>query len=288
MRRSFSLIALLILCAVAIAACGSSNKDTTTSAAATSTAASDKCSKENLTTRTPGVLTVATDSPAFPPYFEDNKPENGKGFESAVAYAIAKQLGFANADVKWVKQPFNGSYAPGPKRFDFDVNQISITPERSKAVDFSAPYFTAPQAIVVPKGSKYAHVTSLADLQHAKFGVQVGTTSLDAVNETIKPSSAPKVFNNSNDVVTALKENLVDAVAVDLPTAFYITAAQVEGSTIAGQFKAPGGDQWGALLAKGSPLTDCVSAAVTKLQANGTLSKLQTKWMGGASAPDLT
>jgi polar amino acid transport system substrate-binding protein len=176
MRRSFSLIALLILCAVAIAACGSSNKDTTTSAAATSTAASDKCSKENLTTRTPGVLTVATDSPAFPPYFEDNKPENGKGFESAVAYAIAKQLGFANADVKWVKQPFNGSYAPGPKRFDFDVNQISITPERSKAVDFSAPYFTAPQAIVVPKGSKYAHVTSLADLQHAKFGVQVGTS----------------------------------------------------------------------------------------------------------------
>jgi polar amino acid transport system substrate-binding protein len=283
MRRTLILIALLTLCALVLAACGSKKK----SSPPATTAAAAACTKASLQTHSAGMLTVATDSPAYPPYFVADKPANGKGFESAVAFAIAKQLGYAPGDVKWVTEPFDSSYAPGPKAFDFDVNEISITPQRAKAVDFSAPYFTAPQAIVVPKGSKYAHVTSLAALKGAKFGVQVGTTSLDAVTSSIKPSSQPKVFNTSDDVVTALKEHLVDAVVVDLPTAFYITTGQVTSATIAGQFDAPGGDTWGALLAKGSPLTSCVSQAVTKLRAAGTLASIQSRWMGGASAPAL-
>src|SRR5205814_7043908 len=149
-----------------------------------------------------------------PPYFENNDPRNGKGFESAVAYAIAQKLGYAKSQVDWVTEPFDASYAPGPKHFDFDVNEISITKPRQKEVDFSTPYYQAPQAIVVAKGSKYVGATSLAALRGASIGVQIGTTSLDAVNSFIKPSNQPKVFNNSNDVVTALKQHQVDAVVV--------------------------------------------------------------------------
>jgi polar amino acid transport system substrate-binding protein len=179
-----------------------------------------------------------------------------------VAYGIARQLGFRPSEVKWVTESFNASYAPGPKDFDFDVNQISITDKRKRAVDFSAPYYTAPQAVVVPKGSKLAGISSLSELKDATIGVQIGTTSLDAVQSVVQPSKQTKVFNDSNDVVTALKQNQADAVVTDLPTAFYITAAQVPGSKIVGQFDAPGGDQWGALLEKDSKLTSCVSKAV--------------------------
>jgi polar amino acid transport system substrate-binding protein len=281
--------ALVVAAALALSACGSSNDSTSSTPAAASTTAAQSCDKANLDLYKSGQLTVATDKPAFPPYFEDNKPENGKGFESAVAYAIAKKLGFAPTEVKWVVEPFNSSYAPGPKKFDFDVNQISINPARSKRVDFSAPYFTAPQAVVVPKGSSASSVTSLADLAKAKIGVQLGTTSLDAVNQTVKPSQQPQVYNDSNDVVQALKQKRIDAVVVDLPTAFYITAAQVPGSKIVGQFAAPGGDNWGALLAKDSKLTPCVSKAVGELKSDGTLDALQKKWMGAAAgAPELS
>ncbi len=188
----------------------------------------------------------------------------------------------------WVTEPFNSSYAPGPKDFDFDVNQISITPAREQHVDFSAPYYTANQAVVASKGSPAASATSLADLKDATIGVQIGTTSLDAVNAQIQPSTQPKIFNNSNDVVTALKEDQVDAVVVDLPTALYLTAAQVPDATIVGQFSAPGGDQWGALLAKDSPLTSCVSQAIDTLRSSGELGQIQTRWMSqAAKAPVL-
>jgi polar amino acid transport system substrate-binding protein len=283
--------ALVVAAALALSACGSSNDSTssTSTPAAASTTAAQNCDKANLSLYKDGQLTVATDKPAYPPYFENDKPENGKGFESAVAYAIAKQLGFAPSEVKWVVEPFNSSYAPGPKKFDFDVNQISINPARSKRVDFSAPYFTAPQAVVAPKGSSAATVTSLSDLASKKIGVQIGTTSLDAVNQVVKPSQQPQVYNDSNDVVQALKQKRIDAVVVDLPTAFYITAAQVPGSKIVGQFDAPGGDNWGALLAKGSKLTACVTKAVNELKSNGTLDQLQQKWMGAAAgAPKLS
>jgi polar amino acid transport system substrate-binding protein len=191
--------------------------------------------------------------------------------------------------VEWTVVPFNASYAPGPKDFDFDVNQISITPKRAEQVDFSSPYYTANQAIVALKDSPLASATSLADLADAKIGVQIGTTSLDAVNEAIQPSSDPQVFDNSNDVVSALKNGQVDSVVVDLPTALYLTAAQVPTATVVGQFESSGDeDQWGALLQKGSSLTPCISAAVDALQSSGELPKIEKQWMSdSADAPIL-
>jgi polar amino acid transport system substrate-binding protein len=287
--RSRSLLAVLVLPAtIAIAACGSSSGGSSSSTPVSQTGPANPCAKANLDLYKSGQLTVATDKPAFPPYFENDDPTNGKGFESAVAYGIARRLGFTPAQVKWTVEPFNSSYAPGPKKFDFDVNQISITPARAKVVDFSRPYFTAPQAVVAKKGSQLATATSLAALKDSTLGVQVGTTSLDAVQAVIKPSKQPKVFNDSNDVVTALKQGAVDAVVVDLPTAFFLTAAQVPGSKIVGQFSAPGGDTWGALLKKGSSLTACVNQAIARMRSSGELASLTKRWMGAASgAPTL-
>lgn len=274
--------ALLLPALVLVAGCGSSDEDSTTSASA------ETCKPGQLPTQQDGVLTVATDKPAYPPYFEDDDPTNGEGFESAVAYAIADQLGYPKAKVKWTVEPFNSSYAPGPKGFDFDVNQISISPVREKAVDFSSPYYTANQAVVALKGSDAADAKSLADLQDAQIGVQIGTTSLDAAEAEIEPSEQPEVFNNSGDVVTALKNEQIDAVVVDLPTALYLTAVQVPSATVVGQFSAPGGDQWGALLEKDSSLTACVSEAVDELRQSGELQRLETRWMSqAAGAPEL-
>jgi polar amino acid transport system substrate-binding protein len=287
--RSLSALLILPLIALGAAACGSDDSSSgSATPSATAAAAADTCAKDKLALNTAGTLTVGTDKPAFPPYFEDNKPENGKGFESAVAYAIADKLGFTKDEVKWVVVPFNSSYAPGPKHFDFDVNQISITPPRAKRVDFSTPYYTAPQAVVALKKSPAAKATSLSELADAKLGVQVGTTSLDAVTTTIKPKSQPQVYNDSNDTVRALKDGRVDAIVVDLPTAFYLTAAQVPSATITGQFAAPGGDDWGALLEKGSKLTACVNKALADLKSSGELKQITDRWMGGqAGAPTL-
>ena len=189
----FRLAALLSIVALAFAvgACGGDDSSDTSSSAgsAAATPAANACAKGRLDLCKPGTLTVGTDKPAFPPYFEDDDPTNGKGFESAVAYAVADELGFAKDEVKWTIVPFNSSYAPGPKQFDFDINQISITPQRAKRVDFSEPYFTAPQAVIALKGSSAARATDLADLKDAKLGVQVGTTSLDAVQASIKPTA---------------------------------------------------------------------------------------------------
>lgn len=273
-----------------LAACGSDDESDSkqAGAAAGTTAAAGTCEKASLALVNDGQLTVATDKPAYPPYFDGDDPSNGRGFESAVAYAIARQLGFDRGEVRWVIEPFNSSYAPGPKRFDFDVNQISITPQRERAVDFSTPYYTAPQAIVALDRSDAARARTLAELKDVQLGVQIGTTSLEAADAQIHPSKQPKVFNDSNDVVRALKQGQVDAVVVDLPTAFYLTAAQVENASIVGQFDAPGGDAWGALLARDSELTACVSRAVEELRADGTLDRLEQQWMGeAAGAPEL-
>lgn len=283
---------LLIALAALLAACGGSDSGSSSSAAAdtsgASSAAADTCAKDQLALKTPGQLTIGTDKPAYPPYFEDDDPANGKGFESAVAYAIAKQLGFTPDEVKWVVVPFDSSYAPGDKKFDFDVNQISITTDRQKVVDFSTPYYTAPQAIIVAKGSPFEGKTSLADFKDAQIGVQVGTTSLDAVDSLIAPSAQAKVFNNSNDVVAAFKQKQVDAIVTDLPTALYLTAAELENGVVAGQFSAPGGDQWGALLQKGSALTPCVDKAIEAMKADGELDNLTMTWMAEqAGAPEL-
>jgi polar amino acid transport system substrate-binding protein len=274
--------ALLLFVILVAAGCGSSDDSTDTSATAS-------CEPGKLPTQEQGVLTVATDNPAYPPYFEDNDPTNGEGFESAVAYAIGKQLGYPKAKVKWTTESFNSSFAPGPKDFDFDVNQISITPVREKAVDFSAPYYTANQAVVALKSSDAASAKSLEELQDAKLGVQVGTTSLEAAEAEIEPNDRPEVFNSSNDVVQALKNGQIDAVVVDLPTALYLTAVQVPEAAVVSQFSAPGGDQWGALLQKDSALTACVSEAIEALEDSGELQKITDRWMSkAAGAPELS
>jgi polar amino acid transport system substrate-binding protein len=283
MRARNVSIAFAVLGLGVLAGCGEKKEPV-----ATTTPSAANCSPNQLQTHSPGVLTIATDKPAYPPYFENNDPTNGKGFESAVAYAIADKLGFSRDQVKWTVEGFDASYAPGPKNFDFDVNQISITPAREKAVDFSAPYYTANQAVVALKGSPAAKATSLTDLKSAEIGVQIGTTSLDAVRQIIQPSTQEKVFDTSNDVVTALKQGQVDAVVVDLPTALYITAAQVQDATVVGQFAAPGGDHFGALLAKGSPETGCISWAIDQLRSSGELQKITDRWMSqAANAPKL-
>lgn len=280
-KKLFAAIALVPILLV-VAGCGSSKSDSSSSGGTEASAAS--CTPDQLQTQTEGTLTVATDKPAYPPYFENDEPANGEGFESAVAFAIGKQLGYAPVDVKWTVEPFNASFAPGPKNYDFDVNEISITPAREKAVDFSAPYYTANQAIVVLKSSAAAKAKSLEELKGLNIGVQVGTTSLEAVEDVIEPDSKPEVFNSSNDVITALKNEQIDAVVVDLPTALYLTEVQVPAATVAGQFAAPGGDQWGALLAKGSPLTSCVSEAIEELEGSGELEAINQHWMSQAVA----
>jgi polar amino acid transport system substrate-binding protein len=284
--RAAAILLSLIAALLVAAGCGGDDDDDAGSDE-TATAAAE-CEPGQLETVNEGQLTIATDKPAFEPYFVNDDPTNGKGFESAVAYAIADQLGFSREEVEWTVVPFNASFAPGPKDFDFDVNQISITPQRAEQVDFSSPYYTADQAVVAAKGSEAARATSLADLADANIGVQIGTTSLEAVEASIQPNEEPQVFDTSNDVVAALKQGQVDAIVVDVPTAFYVTAVQVPDGTIVGQFPAPGGDEWGALLEKDSPLTACVSQAIDELSDSGELQRIEDRWMSQvADAPTL-
>ena len=281
--RPTLLVLLLVALAALVAACG--DDESTDSTSSESVSLTD-CTPDTLETLSDGTLTIATDKPAFPPYFEDNDPTNGRGFESAVGYAIADQLGFSEDQVEWVVEPFNSSYAPGPKDFDFDLNQISITDKRAEAVDFSSPYYTADQAVVATSDSDLADASSLSDLADAEIGVQIGTTSLDAVTTSIEPGSEPQVFDTSNDVVSALQNGQVDAIVVDTPTALYLTAVEIQDGVIVGEFEAPEGDEWGALLEKDSPLTDCVSAAVDELSSSGELDRIQQRWInaGGGVA----
>lgn len=280
-NRSLPVLLLALLAALALAAvgCGDDDDDSTDSTTASASVSLDDCQADSLETVGDGVLTIGTDKPAYPPYFEDDDPSNGKGFESAVGYAIADKLGFTEDQVEWTVVPFNKSYAPGPKDFDFDLNQVSITPQRAKAVDFSEPYYEADQAIVAAKDSDLAGASSLSDFADASIGVQIGTTSLEAVEASIQPTSEPRVFQNSNDVVQALKQGQVDAIVVDVPTAFFLTAVQVPNAEIIGSFPAPGGDEWGAVLAKDSSLTDCVNAAITELDESGELQELKKTWI---------
>ncbi|MEE6310226.1 ABC transporter substrate-binding protein [Plantactinospora veratri] len=248
------------------------------------------CTKAELKTRTPGKLTVATDDPAYAPWFADNLPGNGKGFESAVAYEVAKQLGFARIDVQWVRVKFDTAIAPGPKEFDFDINQFSITDERKQAVDFTSPYYLVRQAVVAGKGSRITGKTRLADLQGAKLGAQVGSTSYQAITDVIKPTVKPQVYNTNDDAKKALQNGQLDGIVVDLPTAFYITSAEVKDATIVGQLPQVGlPEAFGLLLDKDSPLTGCVSGAVDALRANGTLGNLERTWLSEvAGVADIT
>jgi polar amino acid transport system substrate-binding protein len=290
-RRPLVLL-LVVLLAFLAAGCGGGDDE---SAGGETTTGS--CEKGDLNLVNEGQLTVGTDNPAFPPWFGGDEkapwkvsdPRSGEGFESAVAYAVADNLGFAEDEVEWIVVPFNTAFAPGPKKFDFDINQISYKPARANAVDFSDSYYNVNQSLVVLEGTKIADVDSIAGLKPYKYGAQLGTTSYDYINEKIQPSKEPAVFNTNDAAVAALKNKQIDGLVVDLPTAFYVTAAQVENSKILGQFPSEGAqERFGMVFEKGNSLVSCVNQALIALRSDGTLEDLQDQWLSeAAGAPVL-
>jgi polar amino acid transport system substrate-binding protein len=230
-----------------------------------------------------GKLTVGTDKPAYEPWFSDNDPTNGKGYESAVAYAVAEKLGFTGEQVEWVTVPFNSSYKPGDKDFDFDINQITITPERAEVVDFSDSYFDGNQGVVALEDSDVAKATSIGDLSSFRLGAQTGTTSLTAARDIV---DQPMVFEDTNAAKQALLNGQVDAILADLPTAVFISGFEIKHSVVVGQFLDPniGPDQFGMLFGKGDPLVTCVNGALAALTADGTLDALQGQWLADYQA----
>ncbi|GAA1456086.1 ABC transporter substrate-binding protein [Williamsia maris] len=286
---SRGLTAIAVLALALTAACAPTSDSDGGSASGSASASLSQCEPATLPVVTKGTLTVATDDPAYEPWFSDNDPTNGKGYESAVAYAVADKLGFTKNQVKWTKAGFNQVIQPGKKDFDFDINQFSISAQRAKAVDFSSPYYSASQAIITLKDSRYAGATSLADLKGAKLGAQIATTSLTAIDQ-IAPTTAPLVYDDTSKAGQALQNKQVDAIVADLPTAYYLTSAEITGGKIVGEFQPTKGEQekFGLLLSKGSKLTPCVTAAVDSLDSDGTLTKLQDQWLTQAtSVPEL-
>jgi polar amino acid transport system substrate-binding protein len=292
MRKRITLIAAAVVALAAVAAAVAVAPSTASRA---STSAIAGCSVSSLNLVKDGQLTIGTDNPAYPPWYAGgspkgspwkiNDPRTGKGYESAVAYAIAKKLGFTSSQVSWTYEQFNKAFAPGPKSFDFDINQISYTPARAKVVAFSVSYYDVNQAIVVKKGTKIAGIRSIKGLASFKLGAQLGTTSYGFITSRIKPSQKPAVFPSNAGAVLALKNKQIDGLVVDLPTAFYVTAVQVPGSKILGQFENKGKatDRFGVVLAKGNSLSGCVNKAITSLRADGTLKRLQQLWLAKAT-----
>ena len=284
MTKNLKLIALALVVAGLAAGCGTTKKAAST--------ASNSCAKGDLNLVTAGKLTIGTDNPAFPPWYggtphkpwQVSDPRSGQGYESAVAYAVAKKLGFSKAEVTWKHVPFNNSFAPGPKSFDFDINQISYTPERAKQVSFSDSYYDVNQSVVVNKGTPIAKVTTIAGLKPYGLGAQLGTTSYQFIKDTIKPSKQPSVFPQNAGAVQALKNKQIDGLVLDLPTAFYVTAVQVPNSKVLGYFAAkPGGEHFGMVFKKGNSLVRCVNKSLATLRSNGTLKQLQQKWLAKAT-----
>ena len=273
MMRRVALAVVAAAAAAGLAACGSSAAPSTTSASLSCTYAGIQ---SHLYQR--GVLTVATDKPAYPPWFDGNNPADGKGYESAVAYAIAKQLGFKPAQVHWAYEPFDASYAPGPKKFDFDVNEISYTAQRATAVSFSSSYYDVQQALVALKGSPIATSHSPAQLKTYVYGDQIGTTSLAFITGSIQPTSQPKVFSTLNDVKQALQTNQIAAFVTDTPTAQYISSSEIPNSVMVAQFPSTG-EHYGLLFTKGNPLVGCVNKAIATLKSDGTLASLQKEYL---------
>ncbi|HET9757941.1 MAG TPA: transporter substrate-binding domain-containing protein [Candidatus Limnocylindrales bacterium] len=251
----------------------------------------EACAKDSLTLVTAGTFTIGTDNPAYPPYFLENTdgsktapwelgdPTNATGFESAVGYAIADQLGFSREEVTWVVVPFANAFAPGPKTFDIDLNQVTDTPERRQTVDLTKGYYFGRQSLVAMEGTPIAAVSSTSSLKDYTFGAQVGTTSLDAINTIIQPTKAAQVYDTNDAAIQALGQGTIDGVVVDLPTADYITNVQLDGSTIVGQFKGGTPEHFSAVLAKDSSLTPCVEAAIDVLINEGTLEALASQFL---------
>jgi polar amino acid transport system substrate-binding protein len=275
--------AVIVALAAGLTACGSSGGSSGSgsgSASATPSASTAACSNAAIQQHLyqKGQLTVGTDKPAYPPWFEGNNPANGKGYESAVTYAVAKQLGFSSGQVHWIYEPFDASYAPGPKKFDFDINEISYTPQRATAVSFSDSYYDVQQAMVALKGTPIVTKHAPADLKSQVFGDQVGTTSLAFITSHIMPTSRPKVFQTLNDVKEALQAHQIAALITDTPTAQYISSSQIPHSVMVAQFPSSG-EHYGLLFSKGNPLVSCVNQAIGKLKSNGTLAQLQKKYL---------
>ncbi len=269
----------LAACSTGVAASTSPSSSPAASESTSASATPTTVDVKTLTV-TPGKLTIATGKPAYSPWVEDDKPESGKGFEAAVAYAVAEKLGFDKEDVVWKRTTFDEAIAPGPKAWDFNLQQYSITDERKKAVDFSSSYYTTSQAVLTYAGSPAEKAASIADLKSVKFGVAIGTTSQKALTTIIAPTSQPKIFNSNDDLVQALKSKQIEALVVDLPTALYLAAAEIDNGKIVGQLAdTSGGDQFGLVLAKGSKLTEPVTAAVDALKADGTLAALEKQWL---------
>ncbi len=226
----------------------------------------------------PGHLTIATDAPAYPPWFEHNVPSNGKGYESAVAYAVAKQLGFKSSQVEWVVEPFNASYAPGPKHFDFDINEISVTATRAKAVTFSVGYYTDQEALVALKGTPITKHHTPAALKTYVFGEEIGTTSLQFIDERIQPVHTPETFTTLNDVKSALQDHRIEAFVTDTPTSQYIATTEIPHAVVVGQFPSTG-QHYGLLFQKGDKLVKCVNKAIDHLKRAGVLRRLVKKYL---------
>jgi polar amino acid transport system substrate-binding protein len=302
MRKLLTLLLLVTLLGVA-AGCGedddeTAGPDTAPDVEATTGAVEepDPCSPDELTLVNEGTLTIGTDNPAFPPWFQDAEgapwdpttEPTQQGYEAAVAYAVAEELGFSDDQVEWVVVPFDNVFRPGPKPFDFDINQVSYTEERDQAVDFSDSYYDVQQAVVTLKSSDYAGAATIADLQGAKLGAPVGTTSFEIIESTIDPGEEPAVFNTLNDTVSALKNRQVDGIVVDLPTSFFITAVQVPNGQIVGQIAAETQEYFGLVFEDGSPLRDCVNEALASLREDGTLDEIEQEWITDkANAPVL-
>jgi polar amino acid transport system substrate-binding protein len=259
-----------------LAACGSSNNGGSSGHTAAAAACTPSGLKHLL--YKPGALTVATDNPVYTPWFVNNTPGNGKGYESAVAYAIAKQLGFSKSQVTWVKEPFNSTYAPGPKAFDFDINEVSYTPQRAQAVTFSNSYYPVQQAIIALKGSPIVTKHSPAQLKGYLYGDQIGTTGLTYIETQLQPSQQPKVFNTLSLAISALEAHRVDALVVDTPDAQYMASSQVHHGVLVAQFPSVG-EHYGLVFAKGNQLVGCVNKAIATLTSNGTLPALQKKYL---------
>jgi len=260
-RKRFILIGLLFA-VLLLAGCGGPSEEA---------GSTDECELSNPPLYEKGALTVATDKPAYPPWFKGD-PKNYSGYEGDVASEIAERM---DLPIKWTVEPFNKSYAPGAKDFDFDINEITITPEREKVVDFSNGYFDNAQGVLVMKDGPAAGAKSISDLKDLTIGAQVGTTGLDFVNETIRPTTDPKVYDSTNDAKSALESGQIDVFVTDLVTTVYLRDVEIDGSTVIGKY--PRNEQFGMLFEEGNPLVGCVNEVLGEMKSDGTLEELQKK-----------
>ena len=304
-RRLYIVLALSLV----LAACGDGSSDdttttagdvtttaaaepTTTEAETTTTAAADVCSTDSEALFEPGKLTIATGEPVFPPWMIDDDPTNGQGFESAVAYALAEELGFAADDVQWVRTTFDEAIAPGERPYDFNMQQYSITEERDEIVDFSIPYYTAQKSVVALDGTAAASAATFADLAGVNWGATIGTTDLDYIVDVIGiPDADVAVFNDQAGTFAAMAAGQIDATVIGLPTAYFVTAVELENAVIAGVLPRQGdeGDGMGLLFTDGNPYVECVNAALQTLNDNGTIADIDAEWMqAGGDIPEIT